>query len=364
MPTGQASTTPIVPAADITTDWLTAALGKAGIEAKVASFTAKKFGTGQVGESVRFTLAYEGDAGGAPKTVVGKFPSQDPDSRATGVTFGNYVREVNFYRELAATALVTTPKVLFTDVDEETCDFVLLMEDLAPAVQGDQVAGVTLEQAALSVDQAARLAASHWGEDRWDQVPWIFGSTAAPETSDSNLMRTLWLGFRERYGARISAECVKIGEKLTTNFDRFKFGYEGPRCLTHNDFRPDNMMYGTAEGGYPVAVVDWQSVGYGCCMADVSYFLAGALSPQDRKAHERELLKAYHARLTALGVKDYPFEKLWRDYAHYSFSLFNMAYSASMIVGRTERGDDMFFSMLESGAAQVLDLNAMALLDD
>jgi hypothetical protein len=64
-----------------------------------------------------------------------------------------------------------------------------------------------------------------------------------------------------------------------------------------------------------------------------------------------------------LGVRDYPFEKLMRDYAHYSFSLFNMAYSASMIVGRTERGDDMFFSMLESGAAQVLDLGAMKLLD-
>ena len=363
MPTRQANTTPILPAAEITTDWLTAALGKAGIEAKVSSFTAKKFGTGQVGESVRFTLDFDGDAKGAPKTVVGKFPSQDPESRATGVNFGNYVREVNFYRQLAATALVTTPKVLFTDVDEETCDFVLLMEDLAPAVQGDQVAGVTLDQAALSVDQAAHLAASHWGQNRWDQVPWIFGSAAGPESAGADLMRTLWLGFRERYGDRISPECVKIGEKLTTNFDRFKFGYEGPRCLTHNDFRPDNMMYGTAEGGYPIAIVDWQSIGYGCCMADVSYFLAGALSPQDRKANEHELLKAYHARLTSLGVRDYPFEKLMRDYAHYSFSLFNMAYSASMIVGRTERGDDMFFSMLESGAAQVLDLGAMKLLD-
>jgi hypothetical protein len=363
MSSGQANLTPILPAAEITPEWITAALGKAGIDAKVSSLTAKKFGTGQVGESVRFTLTYDGDANGAPATVVGKFPSQDPESRATGVNFGNYVREVNFYRQLASTALVTTPKVLFTDVNEETCDFVLLMEDLAPAVQGDQMRGVTLEQAALSVDQAARLAASHWGEDHWDQVPWLHGVAAAPAAAGPDLMRQLWLGFRDRYGARIPAECIRIGEKLTLNFDRFRLGYEGPRGLTHNDFRPDNMMYGTAEGGYPVAVVDWQSLGYGCCMADVSYFLAGALSPADRKANEHELLKGYHARLTQLGVRDYPFEKMMQDYALYSFSLFNMAYAASMIVERTERGDNMFFSMLESGTAQILDHDALRLLD-
>jgi len=87
------------------------------------------------------------------------------------------------------------------------------------------------------------------------------------------------------------------------------------------------------------------------------------LSPADRKANERELLKGYHAKLTQLGVRDYPFEKMMKDYALYSFSLFNMAYAASMIVERTERGDNMFFSMLESGTAQILDHDALRLLD-
>jgi hypothetical protein len=54
---------------------------------------------------------------------------------------------------------------------------------------------------------------------------------------------------------------------------------------------------------------------------------------------------------------------MWRDYARYGVSLFNMAFIASMIVGRTPRGDDMFFAMLEGGADMVVDhgcLDALA----
>src|SRR5690606_32204047 len=107
----------------VTPEWMTAALRKAGHDVTVANVAGKRVGTGQVGESVRFALDYKGDAGAAPRSVVGKFPSSDPDSRATGVNFGNYVREVNFYRSLKASAGITTPLCLHADVDPETSDF-------------------------------------------------------------------------------------------------------------------------------------------------------------------------------------------------------------------------------------------------
>ncbi len=234
------------------------------------------------------------------------------------------------------------------------------MEDLAPAVPGDQMKGVTVEAAALVLDEAAKLHASHWGDDSLDSMPWLQGSkVAADSISSSDSMASLWAAFRERYGARITPDCVAIGEAIIAGYGEFRDGYTGPRCLIHNDFRPDNMMFGTAEGGYPVAVVDWQSYGYGCCMADVSYFMAGALGREERRAHERRLLETYHARLIALGVRDYPFDRMWRDYARYSPALFIMAFAASMIVERTERGDAMFFAMLESGAGMVADLGGI-----
>ncbi|MEQ8268421.1 MAG: phosphotransferase [Parvibaculum sp.] len=359
---GEVSELPIVGWKEITPEWMTAALRGAGHDATVVEISGKRVGTGQVGESVRFTLTCRGDTKGVPASVVGKFPSSDPDSRATGVNFGNYIREVNFYRQLAGTAGVTTPVCLHADVDPETSDFVLIMEDLAPAQPGDQMRGTSLAETKLVLEEAAKLHASHWNDTAMEEIPWLFETRAAPERTASGLIVALWQGFRERYGDRIADDCVEIGEAITRNYDYFKKGYDGPRCLIHNDFRPDNMMFGTAEGGYPVAVVDWQSIGFGCCMADVSYFMSGALKREERREHEKALLAGYHRKLGELGVGGYSFEQMWRHYALYSFSLFNMAFTASMIVERTPRGDDMFFQMLRGGADHVLDTDALSLL--
>ena len=51
-----------------------------------------------MGQNIRFALDYETGAG--PATVVGKFASDDPASRQTGIALQNYLKEVRFYREL------------------------------------------------------------------------------------------------------------------------------------------------------------------------------------------------------------------------------------------------------------------------
>lgn len=349
----------------VTAGWLTDVLRHAGHDVTVDSFQAKKVGTGQVGETVRFQLSFAGDAKGAPSTIVGKFPSPDEDSRATGVNMGNYIREVNFYRELADSALIQTPVCLFADVDLETSEFVLVMEDLSPAEQGDQLKGVTLEQAGLVMDEAAKLHASHWGDESLEDYFWLSDSKAAPPSlMNREFMAQLWEGFRARYGSRIPEHYVPIGEAIVRNYDFYAQGYKGPRCLIHIDFRPDNMMFGTKEGGYPLAVVDWQSIGLGCGLHDVSYFLSGSLPADVLRANEQELLRRYYDKLIALGVKDFSFEDAWDGYVRYSFSLFIMAFVASMIVGRTERGDDMFFAMLRGGAEHVLALDALSIFPE
>ena len=160
--------------------WLTAVLQNAGVDAVVSGFTAANVGTGQIGDSVRFRLDYARTALDAPASLVGKFPAANDESRNTGVMLGNYLREVKFYQQLAEKALVQTPRVWFTDVDEATGEFVLMMEDLAPAQQGDQLKGVTLDQARLVMIQAARLHASFWADDGLDELAWVSGSKAAP----------------------------------------------------------------------------------------------------------------------------------------------------------------------------------------
>src|SRR5262249_47408646 len=106
--------------------------------ARVVRFDAESVGTGQMGRCVRFRLEL---AGGARRSLVGKFPSLDPLSRQTGVQLRNYAREIYFYRELAARIPIAKPRCYFGAIAGEGPEFALILEDLAPAQQGDQLAG-------------------------------------------------------------------------------------------------------------------------------------------------------------------------------------------------------------------------------
>lgn len=346
---------------EIDAAWLTAVLQNAGVDAVVKSFEAKNVGTGQIGESVRFRLAYERDADDAPRSLVGKFPSPDDTSRGTGVMLGNYLREVRFYQQLAPRALVQTPKCWFADTNADGGEFVLMMEDLAPAEQGDQLKGVSLEQAKLVVEQAARLHASFWGDESLDELPWVQGSKAAPASAVTpELVAALWQGFKDRYAERLQPHWIEVGEALVGGWAQREAAQTGPRSLAHHDFRPDNMMFGTAAGGHPCTVLDWQSFTYAPGATDVAYFLAGALPPDVRRAHEPAFLAQYHAELNRLGVTGYSLDDLRRDYGRGGFQLFLTAFFASMVVIQTPRGDDMFMQMLGSAADHILDHDALA----
>src|SRR5262245_46409774 len=96
-------------AASITAEWLTDILHGAGHSAvNVRSFTCAQIGTGQIGKCIRFALDLDGDDPTAPRCLVGKFPSDDPTSRATGVALQNYIKEVTFYRELRHRVSINT----------------------------------------------------------------------------------------------------------------------------------------------------------------------------------------------------------------------------------------------------------------
>jgi hypothetical protein len=356
-------TIPILRPEAITIQWLTDVLTHAGYSARVKDFTAKRVGTGQIGDSVRFDLTFDGDPSGAPTSLVGKFPSHSEQSRQTGATLGNYIREVHFYNQLAGSARIRVPKNYFARVDEATSEFVLMMEDLAPSEQGDQMAGVTLEQARAAIVEAAKLHASHWNDPAIEELWWVSGTRTAPKSVVTpEMVQQLWLAFCERYGAGIDADSRTVGDDLCRKFESYAGGHSGPRCLTHNDYRPDNMLFGTTAGGAPLAVVDWQSLGWGCGALDVAYLLGGALPRAIRQKHEDTLLAFYLDQLTLNGVTGYGFETLKHDYARHSFQLFLTAFFAAMIVEQTARGDTMFLTMLRGAAHQITDLDALSLL--
>jgi hypothetical protein len=93
----------------------------------------------------------------------------------------------------------------------------------------------------------------------------------------------------------------------------------------------------------------------------VAYFLATSLEATDRRAHERDLVAAYHDALVAHGVSDYDLDACWDDYVFAMLqgplvSVFGCAYGA-----RTERGDRMFAVMVARSCAAIRDLGTLEL---
>ena len=72
--------------------------------------------------------------------------------------------------------------------------------------------------------------------------------------------------------------------------------------MTHGDYRLDNLMFASDDGGYPIAAVDWQTPGHGSASGDVSYFLGAGPLPEVRREIERGLVDQYCAALADYGV--------------------------------------------------------------
>ena len=349
---------------DVTAAWLEGVLRDSGAlrAGRVTGFESAVVGTGQMGTSVRYALSYDGDAG-APRSVVCKFASDDPTSRSTGVTLRTYEVEVSFYRDVARTVGMTIPACHVAEIDLATGEFVLVLEDLAPCVQGDQLAGCTVDQAALAMDELAKLHAPRWNDPALATVEWLNrNGTEQSQAFSEMFLPQLLPGFLDRYADRLTAEEVRLSELLMQRIGRFIRDRPGPRAVQHGDYRLDNMLFGTRDGGHPLAVVDWQTVVWGPPAFDASYFLGAGLQVEDRRRTERDLVRRYHEGLLTGGVTDYGWDDLWCDYRRYAWGGFLMALGASMMVVQTPRGDDMFMTMIRRHGAQIADLDAAQLL--
>jgi hypothetical protein len=350
---------PIQTLADVTAEWLGTALREAGVieaGASIGAWSSEPIGTGQMSESHRLTLAYDGDPLGGPATVVLKVASPDPNSRATGVGLGAYEREVRFYREVAPTLGGPLAPCFDAAIDPQTGFFHLLLEDLAPAAQGDQIAGCSLAEAGLAVDALAALQSARWDDAELLATDWL--NTETPLTQ--GLLTAVLPGFVERYEARIEPAHLELCRDFVAVADAWLASSPRPHAIVHGDYRLDNMLFGDER---PFVIVDWQTVAHGPPLIDLAYFLGGSLSVEDRRAGEEELVRRYHAGLEAGGVTGFGWEQCWAEYRRTVFHGIVMAIAASMLVVRTERGDDMFMAVLARHGQQALDLDSLALVD-
>ncbi len=341
---------------DLDAAWLSEALAAGSGGARVTAVDAVAVGNGNVAASIRLGLTWDRPTD-LPDSLVAKVPAESDQARATAAAVHTYRTEAGFYRELADTVGVRRPRCHATVHDEVTDAYAVLLEDLAPAEAGDQMAGCTPDVAATALPELVALHAPRWDDRSLLDAAWLGRPTAESAEFTALIVGGFVPGFLDRYGHRLDAEAVALVDRLTPRLGAYLADRPGPWTLTHGDFRLDNLMFGADR----VAVVDWQTVAFGPALSDVAYFVGASLLPDDRRAHEEALVRDYRDRLAAAGV-DLGWDACWRDYRRHSFDGLIMAIGASMLVPQTDRSDEMFLAMASRHARQALDLDAESLL--
>ncbi|KAA1193204.1 phosphotransferase [Pseudohalioglobus sediminis] len=346
--------------AEITAEWFTRALHESGRlpEGRVTDVDYTIIGTGKMGDNARFQLCYEGLETEAPASVIVKFPAADETARMMAGAQGAYFNEVMFYRHLADKTSIRTPEIFANEISEDRMDFIIVMEDMAPAEPGSQLVGETLARTQVALKQAARLASAFYDDDSLKACDFVVKSTE-PEGAKvgQDFLQQFWPTFLQRFGDSLDASAKQFGEHYVNNHVRFACHYAGPKTLVHGDFRSENILF----DGDMACTVDWQTISEHSPLTDLAYFMGGSVDTAQRRQWERDVVAEYRDELARLGVK-LSLDDCWNQYRLQSMHGLMITILGACFAAAGERSDRMFLTMAQRHFQHCLDLDAMDFL--
>ncbi|MDG1152521.1 MAG: phosphotransferase [Hyphomicrobiales bacterium] len=321
-------------------------------------FSFQAVGSGQVGDSYRLFLDWNNNEG--PETIIAKCSAKDLTSRQTAKNMNLYEIEAYWYNQYGNKIPIRCPEAYFVGLDKKDIgNFIMFMEDLSPARQISQMAGCNVNDIRLALDEVALLHKAHWDDNNLSKIKCLNYGKDRKKFIKQFLIE-IYPDWCSRYKDRIDKSILEMGKSLIDRYDSYIEIKTEPIVLSHGDFRLDNMLFYDNNGR--VAVLDWQTLSAGVPMADIAYCISTSFSDSnDRKIHEETLISRY---LKKLNLDDgvYPYELAWRDYRRCSFIGFLMGVISSMLVERTERGDEMFAVMVERSGKQAIQLESLSLI--
>src|ERR1019366_7622495 len=202
-----------------------------------------------------------------------------------------YRCEANTYALFGAEPPLRVPRLFLAKVSPDARECNLVLEDLSPFCEpGDQLAGCGIAESRAVVSELAKLHRRFWNAPELSAMPWISSRFDASAQGAAIL--------HERFTGVLSAEEFEIIDSSVPVIAAWLAAEPETKTLIHGDPRVDNIMFDRRD---PKAVrayfIDWQSATLSDAQSDVAYFLSGSISPEEKRACERELVTAHAAAI-------------------------------------------------------------------
>lgn len=349
--------------------WLTAILRNHGTltpDQQVVAVQQAPIGdiVGVVGEVARFELTYMPSAAG-PASLIIKFAHRNPENRAIANNTKMYEREVIFFNEIAGQVQTPLTTCFFAEMDPSSGANIVVLEDLRHYQVGDQVAGISFEQAKHVVATLAPLHArffKSWATEFPEMLtiasdayidPFLPGFLGSWEAAMTN--------FPDCFNNPLGAAMPAYVAGLKTLMKRMG---AGPMTFIHGDARMDNAMFGDPERGqHPVVMIDWQNMMVSNPLQDLAWMTTSSWTIETRRASETSLLTEYHAALVKHGIEDITLETITERYDLAVLFILNFhMIIAGAFVPSTERAKKMAEEGVLRAVQAVLDRGLVSLI--
>ncbi|WP_309382455.1 oxidoreductase family protein [Cerasicoccus frondis] len=342
---------------EITPEWVTQALRESGA---IQNATIIQIESRILGQNVGFLsvvawlgLTYDQPEPDAPKAVVIKVIPKPGKHRELGEEMHAFQREILFYRDVAPQIDIRLPKMYYAA--SEPPNMTIIMEDLSYCRPGDQLKGMSLDLVLATAVIVGRLQAKFWNNDALEQLDWMPESDHFEKDYAAN-----WDSMEEHFGHLIPEEGKELGRRMKEHIPwLFNEIEHRPRTIVHSDLREDNLIYDETGAITEVIILDWQLATRRMGVYDITRLMAASALPEQRRGHEIEILRAWHATLVAEGVTDYYWEEALYDMrlALLEFICFPVKFHKAFI-GKTGRSAEIMKIILTRGFATAIDLQA------
>lgn len=342
---------------EISAEWLTQALAGKYRGTEVTSMFVGTIVHGSA-TKIRLLLTYN-EAGHQYRLPATMFAKGNFEA-ASGPDMAACARsEAIFYRDLGpqVDGWMNVPKSYFADIDADTGDAFLLMEDLLArnASFGFALRPVDEQTARRTVSMLARFHAQYW------DAPGVM----RPEISaGARLAADIWMG-EPNFSQCAQLPRFDLVAPELRDRDRFQkavyklwaLNAKGPHCLLLGDLHLGNMFF-DADGS--PGFLDMQGDTRGCWAHDFTEFLMTALSVEDRRRLERPLLEYYLEQLRFYGVPD---DALTFDQAWLQYSCNALWVSTAAVCPVSSQYEAVCSAYTERAMTAVMDLGTLALLE-